>query len=253
MSEVFPYLANVVIPIPLALTAIQILVVDLGFELFITLSFAWEPPEDSEALLRLGPRQPVTPESIQLMKNKREAKREVMEAQAVISAERRGSFGTALDLEKQTHATPKYPLAADDDDDDDEFLIHHSNDEIHGEEMNEAKKAALKLKGRWWRHMAELKTMLTDIRYWKAQEKQWRAIVAIKGGERLVDAEVLSWSYLEAGLMEAAICIGTFFAVFFWGWGVTPTDAKRIQMHRGFKPHSQPFTLQNGEMIVSYD
>ncbi|KAJ3008156.1 UNVERIFIED_CONTAM: hypothetical protein HDU68_003211, partial [Siphonaria sp. JEL0065] len=253
MSEVFPYLANVVIPIPLALTAIQILVVDLGFELFITLSFAWEPPEDSDALLRLGPRQPVTPESIQLMKNKREANREVMEAQATIAAERRGSVGNALDPEKQTHAViPKYTLA-DDDDNDDEFLIHHSNDEIHGEDMNEAKKAALKLKGRWWRHMAELKTMFTDVRYWKAQEKQWRAIVAIKGGERLVDAEVLSWSYLEAGLMEAAICIGTFFAVFFWGWGVTPTDAKRIQTHRGFKPHSTSFMLQSGEMISGED
>ncbi|KAI9346108.1 hypothetical protein BDR26DRAFT_855871 [Obelidium mucronatum] len=255
MSEVFPYLANVVIPIPLAITAIQILVVDLGFELFITLSFAWEPPEDAEALLRLGPRQPVTLESIQLMKNKREANREVLEAQAAIVAERRASVGKILDPEKnesQSKAFPKYALAADDDDDD-EFLIHHSNEEIHGEEINEAKKAALKLKGRWWRHMLELKAMLTDVRYWKAQEKQWRAIVAIKEGERLVDAEVLSWAYLEAGIMEAAICIGTFFAVFYWGWGVSPTDAKRIQIHRGFKPHSPPFLLESGEMISGED
>ncbi|ORY16515.1 hypothetical protein BCR33DRAFT_731196 [Rhizoclosmatium globosum] len=255
MSEVFPYLANVVIPIPLALTAIQILVVDLGFELFITLSFAWEPPEDSEALLRLGPRQPVTAESIQLMKNKRQAKKDVLEAQANAihdAAERRSSIGNQLDLEKQkTSITPKYQLTSADEDDY-QNLLENSNDEIYGD-LNEAQKAALKLKGRWWRHISELKAMMTDIRYWKAQQKEWKALVAIKSGERLVDAEVLSWSYLEAGLMEASICIGTFFAVLYWGWDMTPTDAKRIQRSRGFKPHTANHTLESGIIITGED
>jgi sodium/potassium-transporting ATPase subunit alpha len=60
----------VVVPIPLALTAIQILVIDLGFELFAALSYAWEPPETTEGLMRLPPRKPVTEESVALIRRK---------------------------------------------------------------------------------------------------------------------------------------------------------------------------------------
>ena len=45
IPEVVPYLLYVVVPIPLALTAIQIIAIDLGFELIAALSFAWEGPE----------------------------------------------------------------------------------------------------------------------------------------------------------------------------------------------------------------
>jgi sodium/potassium-transporting ATPase subunit alpha len=34
-----------VIPVPLPLGALQIIAVDLGFELFVALSYAWEVPE----------------------------------------------------------------------------------------------------------------------------------------------------------------------------------------------------------------
>jgi sodium/potassium-transporting ATPase subunit alpha len=54
-----------VVPIPLALTAIQILFIDLGFEILVALSFAWEPAESLEGLMKLQPRQPVTDETIQ--------------------------------------------------------------------------------------------------------------------------------------------------------------------------------------------
>ncbi|KAJ3116548.1 hypothetical protein HK100_001034 [Physocladia obscura] len=256
MSEVFPYLLNVIIPIPLALTAIQILVVDLGFELLITLSFAWEPPEDAEALLRLGPRQPVTPESIQLIKNRRNAKQELLDAQAeaIQAADERRDAEKSGNIESTPRINlpnPDYIRRHQGYEEDEAYLLENSNEDI-GEE-NEAKRAAKKLTKKWSRYLQELKAIVTDIRYWKAQERQWKAILALKSGERLVDSEVLSWSYLEAGLLEAAICIGTFFAVFYWEWGVTPTDAKRIQLLRGFKPHSVDFELQNGETIVGVE
>ncbi|KAJ3267791.1 hypothetical protein HK104_005618, partial [Borealophlyctis nickersoniae] len=56
MPEVIPYLLFVLVPIPPCLTSIQILAVDLGFELFITLSFAFEPPEDEDLLMKMPPR-----------------------------------------------------------------------------------------------------------------------------------------------------------------------------------------------------
>jgi sodium/potassium-transporting ATPase subunit alpha len=61
--EVIPNLLYVIIPIPLPLSAILILVIDLGFELFAALSFAWDPPETKEGLMKLPPRKPVTPET----------------------------------------------------------------------------------------------------------------------------------------------------------------------------------------------
>ena len=61
--EVIPNLLYVIVPIPLPLSAILILVIDLGFELFAALSFAWDPPETREGLMKLPPRKPVTPES----------------------------------------------------------------------------------------------------------------------------------------------------------------------------------------------
>jgi sodium/potassium-transporting ATPase subunit alpha len=68
MPEVLPYLLYVVIPIPVAIGALQILVVDLGFELFAALSYAFEVPESQGGLMRLPPRKPVTPESIKRKK-----------------------------------------------------------------------------------------------------------------------------------------------------------------------------------------
>jgi sodium/potassium-transporting ATPase subunit alpha len=61
--EVIPNLLYVIVPIPLPLSAILILVIDLGFELFAALQFAWDPPESKEGLMKLPPRKPVTPET----------------------------------------------------------------------------------------------------------------------------------------------------------------------------------------------
>jgi sodium/potassium-transporting ATPase subunit alpha len=68
--EVIPNLLYVIVPIPLPLSAILILVIDLGFELIAALSFAWDPPETKEGLMRLPPRKPVTPNSIDIFRRR---------------------------------------------------------------------------------------------------------------------------------------------------------------------------------------
>ncbi|KAJ8507033.1 hypothetical protein ONZ45_g10547 [Pleurotus djamor] len=68
--EVIPQLLYVVVPLPLPISAILILVIDLGFELFIGLSFAWDLPESDDGLMRMSPRKPVNERSILSRKRK---------------------------------------------------------------------------------------------------------------------------------------------------------------------------------------
>ncbi|CAG8703075.1 9822_t:CDS:1, partial [Funneliformis caledonium] len=63
--QVVVSLLFVVVPIPLPLTPILILLTDLGFELFLALSFAWDKPESDTGLMKLPPRKPVTATSIE--------------------------------------------------------------------------------------------------------------------------------------------------------------------------------------------
>ncbi len=80
-------ITDVVVPIPLPLSAILILVIgkvdqahpfipysliilDLGFELFVALSFAWDKPETKDGLMRMTPRKPVNQRSITSLKKK---------------------------------------------------------------------------------------------------------------------------------------------------------------------------------------
>lgn len=53
---------------PLPLSAILILITDLGFELFMALSYAWDTSENKAGLMKLPPRKPVTPESMERMR-----------------------------------------------------------------------------------------------------------------------------------------------------------------------------------------
>ncbi|KAJ3005238.1 UNVERIFIED_CONTAM: hypothetical protein HDU68_004699 [Siphonaria sp. JEL0065] len=69
MPEAYPFVLWVVVPIPTMITSIQILVVDLGFELFASLSYAWEPSE-SNFLMKTPPRKPVTPASIERLRKR---------------------------------------------------------------------------------------------------------------------------------------------------------------------------------------
>ncbi|KAJ3318730.1 hypothetical protein HDV06_007055 [Boothiomyces sp. JEL0866] len=69
MPEVYANLLNVAVPIPLPMNAILIMVTDLGFELFLALSFAWDLPEDKGSLMKLQPRKPVTEKLTARMKD----------------------------------------------------------------------------------------------------------------------------------------------------------------------------------------
>jgi sodium/potassium-transporting ATPase subunit alpha len=67
---VYANLLYILVPIPIPLTSVLILVVDLGFELIIALTYAWDPPENRRGLMKLQPRKPVTPASIERLRQK---------------------------------------------------------------------------------------------------------------------------------------------------------------------------------------
>lgn len=69
-SPILTYRTDVVVPLPLPLSAILILVIDLGFELLVALSFAWDKPETTDGLMRMKPRKPVNERSIHSLKKR---------------------------------------------------------------------------------------------------------------------------------------------------------------------------------------
>ncbi|KAJ3181454.1 hypothetical protein HDU87_001062 [Geranomyces variabilis] len=70
MPEVWANILYIVVPIPLPLGSMLILVTDLGFELPIALAYAWDPPESKAGLMKLAPRKPVTPASLERLKRR---------------------------------------------------------------------------------------------------------------------------------------------------------------------------------------
>lgn len=72
MPEVMANLLYVVVPLPLPLSAILIIFIDLGFEMGIALSYAWEVPESKTGLMKVLPRKPVNAESIQALRIRNE-------------------------------------------------------------------------------------------------------------------------------------------------------------------------------------
>ncbi|RKO90783.1 hypothetical protein BDK51DRAFT_23684 [Blyttiomyces helicus] len=187
IPEVFPYLLFVLVPIPQVLTSIQILAVDLGFELFITLSFAFEPPEDEELLMQMPPRRPVTQETI---------------------GARLRAKSAGLDRDRELELKLGRELGPDD----------------GGERVGEGESS-----------------------------QQWREMTAeFSAGERLVDGDIMSWAYLEGGLIECAGGLATFFAVLYFQFGITGADAVFAARHQGmyFLPHSPPLTLSNGQILA---
>ncbi|KAJ3039704.1 hypothetical protein HDV00_011936 [Rhizophlyctis rosea] len=270
VPEVLPYLLYVLVPIPQCLTSIQILAVDLGFEIFITLSFAFEPPEDADLLMRLPPRRPV-------------------------------KKSTLNDIEAGVDVEFKLEQEVDDDDDDDEdgeddggvrekpledgkavpsnvplgkatvtdsrmlmsrlvddeadMLLH----DLHRAAVDpdaltpEQKAIEARLRHRYTRFIDELKFMVTKPAYWRAQYRQWRELASagFRAGERLVDGEVMSWAYLEGGVIECAGALVAFFTVL-GSHGMTPADAVRTMRKNGkqaFLPHGPAITLSDGTIM----
>ncbi|RIA83725.1 hypothetical protein C1645_833339 [Glomus cerebriforme] len=186
--EVVVSLLFVVVPIPLPLPPILILVVDLGFELFIALSYAWDRPESKRGLMELPPRKPVTDNSIERVRR--------------IALNR---TPTIIDPETGQPVTPsKFSL------------FWHS-----------LKKPFAKS---WWSELFES----TDE-------------------ELLVDGNVLSWSYIEIGVIETIGAIVAYFAVLY-RYDITPYDARNMQhqvsQYNYFLPNAQTYTNVHGREIT---
>jgi sodium/potassium-transporting ATPase subunit alpha len=68
MPQVYANLLSIIVPLPLPLSNVLILLTDLGFELIVAVSYVWDLPESKTGLMKLRPRKPVTPESIERTK-----------------------------------------------------------------------------------------------------------------------------------------------------------------------------------------
>ncbi|KAK3376562.1 hypothetical protein B0T24DRAFT_656487 [Lasiosphaeria ovina] len=164
--EVIPSLLNFVIPIPLPLPPMLILVIDLGFELIAALSFAWDPPETREGLMKLPPRKPVTPETSNIFR-----RRALRQTRSYVDEE----SGVIHTPEPQTKL---------------QEILHN------------------------------LRELFT--------KSYWVEKLESTGGEVLVDGALLSWAYLEIGLIEATGSLGSFFMVLH-SRGISPHDAYIMQ------------------------
>ncbi|KAF9280727.1 hypothetical protein BGZ68_007049 [Mortierella alpina] len=186
MPEVVPQLLYVVASIPLPITAIMILAVDLGFELFISLTFAWDKPETKNGLMRLLPRKPVTPASIE--RRRRLAAREL---------------SPRLDAES-------------------------------GEEIRPSLMARI-------RH--DFKALFTTV-YWSEKFESTEE-------EVLVDARLMSWAYLEVGIIQAVGGLVTFFVVLYKEGNLTPATVVQMQKNNEFSSSSPERNLELLSMAQS--
>jgi sodium/potassium-transporting ATPase subunit alpha len=168
--EVVPNLLYVIVPIPLPLSAILILVIDLGVELIAALSFAWDPPETKDSLMKLPPRKPVTPETCEIFR-------------------RRALRKTRSNYDEESGV-----------------VILPENETMYQ------------------RYSHYVRQFFTK-EYWVDKFEN-------TGAEVLVDGPLLSFAYLEIGLIQ---CIGALFSFFLVlsRRGVSPSDARIMQKGAG--------------------
>lgn len=215
MTEILPYLLYAVVPIPLAITPTQILAVDLGFEMLMTVSFAWEPAEDEDLVMRMKPRRRVTAESMLSVYERNKATVQSLEVAST----------NQLDIDESSH------LLAE------------------GQTQKDMKLNA-RLATRYGGYYREARQM-GGRRYWRDYIRDMRTLGSASD-ERLLDGETMVWAYVEAGLLEFAGCIVTYFAIFWIGFGVTPDVARRGQIDGNvhWKPHSPDLILGDGSVLV---
>ncbi|KXN92000.1 Sodium/potassium-transporting ATPase subunit alpha-1 [Leucoagaricus sp. SymC.cos] len=183
--EIIPQLLYVVVPLPLAISAILILVIDLGFDLFMGLTFAWDKPESDDGLMRLKPRKPVTDRSI--LSLKRRALRRVK------------TIG--MDAESQDRTS------------------------------------ASKIR----RFIERLKAPFTKV--------FWQDLFEETDHEKLVDRGLLSYAYLEAGIIETISGLLVYFVVF-WKCGFTPAEVWNAQKAGVYFVEGAPnFVNSRGQVI----
>jgi sodium/potassium-transporting ATPase subunit alpha len=191
--EIIPNLLYVIVPIPLPLSAILILVIDLGFELIAALSFAWDPPETKDGLMQLPPRKPVTLETANIFR-----RRALRRTQSHFDEE----AGVIIAPENLTK----------------------------------------------WQKLRYKVRVLFSKAYWVDRFEN-------TGAEVLVDGNVLSWAYLEIGMLEAIGSTVAFFVVLN-SRGINPHDAYIMQKGQGaptnyWTKHALPFNGIDGQ--TQYD
>ena len=251
MAEILPYFLYVVVPIPLPITPTQILAVDLGFELLMTLSFAWEPAEDEHILLSIPPRRQVTLQSSRAAHER--LKNTASSSQFNLASSRvnlssgvgagRGGGGGPSDLIKLSKLSPNGRRAYEEST---ELLNASSNDNIQKDFQN----LNNRLHSRYANYLNEAKE-LADKKFWANYIKEWRDMAWNTTGERLVDGEVLIWSYIEAGLMEVAACLCTYFAIFWFQFGVSGEIIQQSQKAGLYwKPHSPDLRINENSVLV---
>ena len=269
MPEVLPLLLYVLVPIPPCLTSIQILAVDLGFEIFNSLSFAFEPPEDEELLMRLPPRRPVDIHSGNLtdieagidvdlnIGDDEDDEGEDDESGGVREQATKDGAEVPRNVPLRTAPLTDSRMLMNRlvDDEADMLLQDIHRAAVDPSAMTPEQKAIeARLRRRYTRYIDEVKVMITQPAYWRAQYRQWRdlANAGFRAGERLVDGEVMSWAYLEGGMIECMGALVAFFAVLS-SYGINIVDAVRIMKNNGkqaFLPHGPAVTLSNGNILV---
>ena len=222
VAEAIPYILFVIIPIPLTMTSTQILTIDLGFELLFTLSFGWEPAEDPAKVLRSAPRKPITNETA-IMNHR--INQEIQERTNTLKS------NAALNLNG-----------------DSTLLLNDSYENLNVKHYNVDESQRAKLRKYW----KEAKRFFSDRHYWTSFGSSVKHIVTTATEERLVDSRVLSWAYLEGGVIECAGALCTFFTVLWLEFGISPTIARNGQIYGGihWKPHSPDLITEDGTAIV---
>lgn len=193
--EVWTALLFVAVPIPLPLQAIQILWIDLGFELLLGLSIAFDPPEDRRAVMTLSPRKPVTGDSVQLLR----------ERNAWLAARHPGR------VVPETGA------------------------------IDGSREGAVK---RFLGNVADL-----------FAGGYWRLFVFAKTEEQvLVDNELMLYSLIEMGSLEAIGCFIAYFLALWHAYGISPWDARQMAAgnESSFFTASAPnYTTARGKVLAA--
>ncbi|KAI9293754.1 hypothetical protein K502DRAFT_293275 [Neoconidiobolus thromboides FSU 785] len=186
MPEVIPQLLYIAVPIPLLLTSLQIISLDLGYELCLALSFAWDKPETKTGLMRLAPRKPVTKESVERFR--RVKSREIK-----------------LERDPET-----------------------------GEEIQVSS----------FKRIVHSISRLYTLTYWKELFEKTE-------NEIIVDVELISWAFFEAGIIEvtgAAVC--SFFLLSYRG--INFYDSIELQKTFAFSDlpdRDTIFSVSNGQQF----
>ncbi|KAJ1722050.1 hypothetical protein LPJ53_003489 [Coemansia erecta] len=181
--EVIPQILYIIVPLPAMITSIMILVIDLGFEVFAALTYAWEPAESPTGLMKLPPRKPVTVRSI--------AQKRAREARDAEDALPEGATWV-----QRLGRTMRSPFTRN-----------------------------------WW------------INRFEKPE-----------GEVLVDGDLLSWSYLEAGVLSAISLLVVFFVILNHH-GISPRQARLMAKDTDntyFNKDSPTYTY-NGRTFTGHD